>query len=118
MTDPTRRHVLSATTTAAGLVATLAAPGGPAAADEPAKNKEPRTDRAFVIASGMTEGEADCWELAAKTAGAFFALPELHAMDRQEVASAIHVIQNKLLSRPTYRHYLEVAKKARGQSPK
>jgi hypothetical protein len=59
----------------------------------------------------MTEAEADCWELAAKLAGAFFALPKLHPMDNQEVATAIHVIQNKLLSRPTYRKYLELAKK-------
>jgi len=69
-----------------------------------------------VIASGLTEGEADCWELAARTAGAFFALPELHPMDKQEVANAIHVIQNKLLSRPTYRTYLETARKARGET--
>jgi len=78
------------------------------AADDPTKR-----DRGFVIAAGMTEGEADCWELAAKTAGAFFDLPELHPMDKQEVATAIHVIQNKLLSRPTYRAYLERAKATR-----
>ncbi len=60
----------------------------------------------------MTEREADCWELAAKTAGAFFDLPELHPMDKQEIASAIHIVQNKLLSRPTYRAYLEKAKAA------
>ena len=34
----------------------------------------------------------------------------MHAMDAQEVAMAIHVIQNKLLSRPTYRRYLETLK--------
>lgn len=67
------------------------------------------TDRERVLAVGMTEEEADCWELAAKTAGAFFALPKMHPMDDQEVAQAIHVIQNKLLSRPTYRRYLELA---------
>jgi hypothetical protein len=33
-------------------------------------------------------------------------------MDKQEVATAIHVVQNKLLSRPTYRRYLESFKKA------
>jgi hypothetical protein len=32
--------------------------------------------------------------------------------DRQEIASAIHVIENKLLSRPTYRRDLERAKKS------
>lgn len=67
-------------------------------------------DRDFVIAAGMTEKEADCWELIAKAAGAFFELPEMHPMDKSEVASAIHIVQNKLLSRPTYRKYLENAK--------
>ena len=37
-------------------------------------------------------------------------LPELHPTDRPEVATAIHVLQNKLLARPTYRKYLEEAK--------
>jgi hypothetical protein len=36
-------------------------------------------------------------------------------MDRQEIAAAIHVIQYKLLSRPTYRRYLELAKKNTGK---
>jgi hypothetical protein len=71
-------------------------------------------DRDFVIAAGMTAEEADCWELTAKAAGKFFELPKLHPMDAQEVASAIHVIQNKLLSRPTYRKYLESARAGRG----
>lgn len=78
-----------------------------ASQDAPAKQ-----DRDFVIAAGMTEAEAHCWELAASTAGAFFDLPEMHPMDKQEIATAIHVIQNKLLSRPTYRKYLEQAKAA------
>ncbi len=70
------------------------------------------TDRDFVIAAGMTEAEAECWETIAKAAGEFFALPEQHPMDKGEVASAIHIVQNKLLSRPTYRRYLELAKAA------
>lgn len=69
-----------------------------------------KTDRDFVMEAGMTADEADCWELIAKAAGKFFELPKLHPMDTQEVASAIHVVQNKLLSRPTYRKYLEIAK--------
>lgn len=76
---------------------------------EPAPKAAPK-DRDFVIAAGMTEKEADCWELAAQTAGAFFDLPEMHPMDKGEIATAIHIIQNKLLSRPTYRKYLETAK--------
>ena len=69
-------------------------------------------DQEFVVAAGMTKAEADCWKKAAEVAGAFFGLPELHPMDKQEVATAVHVIQNKLLGRPTYRKYLELAKAA------
>ena len=60
----------------------------------------------------MTEAEADCWAATAEAAGKFFALPKLHVMDDHEVAHAIHVIQHKLLARPTYRRYLELAKAA------
>jgi hypothetical protein len=63
-------------------------------------------ERAKVVSIGFTEAEADCWELAARTAGKFFELPELHELDAREVAQAIHVIQNKLMSRPAYRRYL------------
>lgn len=101
MDDLTRRDALAAA------AAAFAAP----AQDDPPKPKQ--TDRDFVIAAGMTEAEADCWAVVAKAAGAFFALPKLHPMDEQEVATAIHVIQNKLLARPTYRKYLELAKAAR-----
>jgi hypothetical protein len=80
------------------------------AKDDPPK--EPKTDRDFVIAAGLTEAEADCWAVVADAAGKFFALPKLHPMDDHEVAHAIHVIQHKLLSRPTYRKYLETAKAA------
>jgi hypothetical protein len=109
MDDLTRRAALQA---AAG--ATLLAVGGPAeaAADDATKKPGP-TDRDFVLAAGMTEAEADCWAAVAKAAGLFFELPQLHPMDKQEVATAVHVIQNKLLSRPTYRKYLEDARKAR-----
>lgn len=82
-------------------------PGG-----DPMDEKAVLRDRDFVIAAGMTEAEADCWETIAKAAGQFFELPELHPMDAAEMASAIHVVQNKLLSRPTYRKYLELAKAA------
>lgn len=68
-------------------------------------------DRQFVLAAGMTEAEADCWALAAKLAGDMFALPELHPMDNHEIAHAVHVVQNKLLARVTYRRYLEAAGK-------
>ena len=79
----------------------------------PAKEYSAQTDRDFVMAAGMTEAEADCWAKIAEAAGAFFKLPELHPLDNQEVVTAVHVIQNKLLSRPTYRRYLKLAKAAR-----
>ncbi|MEM9703029.1 MAG: hypothetical protein AAF907_11370 [Planctomycetota bacterium] len=94
----------AALTTAAG--ASLAAAGAAHAADDEALTPDQR----FVMAAGLTAGEADCWKKTADAAGAFFNLPELHPMDRQEVASAIHILQNKLLSRPTYRAYLKEAK--------
>ena len=105
MTRLTRRTAISS-----ALLCTAAAPESAPAdeADEPALTR----DQEFVIAAGMTEDEADCWKKIAEAAGAFFKLPELHAMDSQEVASAIHIVQNKLLARPTYRKYLELAKQA------
>ena len=106
MDDITRRTALQF----APLLGLTAALG---AAEQPEEKK--KTDRDFVLEAGMTPEEADCWEFAAKTAGKFFELAKLHPMDVQEVATAIHVIQNKLLSRPTYRKYLELAKKASGK---
>jgi hypothetical protein len=107
--DLTRRAALQKATSASLLAALV--PAAPAqAADGPA-DPVPKSERDRVIAIGMTEGEADCWMAAAEVAGKFFALAEMHPMDKQEVATAIHVIQNKLLSRPSYRRYLEEAKK-------
>jgi hypothetical protein len=110
MDDVTRRDLLAS---AAGTLPFLA---GQAAAQDKEKDqaKADAADRQRVIAAGLTEAEADCWELTAKAAGKFFALPKLHPMDDHEVAHAIHVIQHKLLSRPTYRRYLELARKAKG----
>ncbi len=110
MNGPTRRGALTLAA-GAGLIGALGPLSKAGAADDRAVDEQLKTDRGFVLGSGMTEAEADCWELAARTAGKYFALPELHPMDRQEIAAAIHVIQNKLLSRPTYRRYLELAKK-------
>ncbi len=83
-----------------------------AAGDTP-KGRDPaerQADLDRVIACGMTPDEAECWETVADAAGKYFGLPELHPMDRQEVATAIHVIQNKLLARPVYRQYKGMAK--------
>jgi hypothetical protein len=108
MNDPTRRGAIKLSAGAA--LATAFAPTETAKADDKAVDEQLKRDRQFVLNCGMTEAEADCWELIARIAGKYFSLPEIHPMDRQEIASAIHVIQNKLLSRPTYRHYLELAK--------
>ena len=91
-----------------GLVPAAGLAGLAGVEEEPAGS----ADRRAVLAAGMTEEEADCWAAAADVAGKFFALPDLHPMDDQEVANAVHVIQNKLLSRPTYRAYLAAHKAA------
>ena len=114
MDEMTRRQALKLGSIASAALAATPAARAAAPEDEGAAEESPKSkDRTFVIEAGMTEAEADCWELAAKAAGAFFALPEMHPMDSHEVASAIHVIQNKLLGRPTYRKYLEAAKAGR-----
>ena len=69
-----------------------------------------KSDKECIMEAGLTEREADCWEKTAAAAGVFFQLPALHPEDAKEVAVAIHVIQNKLLARPTYRKYLEISK--------
>ncbi len=63
-------------------------------------------ERALTI--GLTEQEAECWELAGTLAGQLYNLPALHETDWHDLVHAIHVIQNKLLARPTYRKYLQV----------
>jgi hypothetical protein len=107
MDDLTRRGALAlaAAAGAAALAATHAA-----AADDKDKPKAEMSDRERVIACGMTEAEADCWEAVAQAAKKFFELPKLHVMDEHEVAHAIHIVQHKLLSRPAYRRYLELSK--------
>ena len=71
----------------------------------------PSADRKAIMAAGLNEQEADCWRAIAEAAGALFELEELHPMDKAEVANAVHIIQNKLLSRPTYRTYIATHKK-------
>lgn len=105
MSEKIDRRTLFAGTVAAGMIAPLGVRGSD-------REDTPKTDRDRVVALGFTEAEADCWEYAGKAAGIFLRLPELHPMDKQEVASAIHILQNKLLSRPAYRKYLELAKAA------
>jgi hypothetical protein len=105
MDELNRRDALQRTASW-GLIAAMAVEGqAGAAADN--RDEERKLDRACVLASGMTEAEAECWELAGELAGKLLALPELHPMDRQETAHVIHMIQYRLLSRPTYRRYKE-----------
>ncbi len=111
MNDPNRREALRSTANT-GILLAVAEPQAPKDDVKPAEAPKPPEkpgdrDRRAVITAGMTEAEADCWAMAAELAGKFFALPELHPMDKQEIATAIHVIQHRLLSRPTYRKYLE-----------
>ena len=108
---PNRRQVLRGAA-ALGVLGAFAT-SADASAQDP--GEAPKSDRDFVMAAGLTEAEADCWKATAEAAALFFALPELHSMDRQEVASAIHILQNKLLGRPTYRKYLEEAKRGRSR---
>lgn len=112
MDDLTRRRALKMATLgiAVGAVDSAAAAQPGASEEDRQPSDALKTDRDFVLAAGMTESEADCWAAVADCAGKFFELPELHPMDKQEIAQAIHVIQNKLLSRPTYRAYLKNAK--------
>ena len=100
--EASRRHFLGSV----GLLTVIA----PAAAGEDKQVDRQAQERERVQALGMTEAEAKAWVVTAEAAGAFFTLPELHPMDRQEVATALHVVQNKLLSRPAYRQYLAKAK--------
>ena len=109
---------ISRRTALAGAVTALAATPSSAKASQDDKKPELTRDQQFVMEAGMTEAEARCWKLTAEAAGSFFALPELHPMDKQEVATAIHVLQNKLLGRPTYRKYLKLAKAAHAEKPK
>ena len=107
MDEMTRRQILKSLAVAGAAGLTAEADGQ---ASSERSEEEKKLDRQCVIACGMTEAEADCWEAVGEAAGKFFQLPKLHPMDEEEVAQAIHVIQNKLLSRPTYRKYREMSK--------
>ncbi|HVC98978.1 MAG TPA: hypothetical protein VND64_35265 [Pirellulales bacterium] len=85
-------------------------PNAAADDDKPNNELEEKAERQRVIACGLTEAEADCWVLVSKSAAKFFELPKLHPMDDHEVAHATHIVQSKLLSRPTYRKYMELLK--------
>lgn len=108
MEELTRRAVLKTLAVAGTAPDLITAFGLQKGADM--SEEEKKIDRQRVIACGLTEAEADCWETLAEAVGMFFKLPKLHPADAEEVALAAHVIQHKLLSRPTYRKYLELAR--------
>jgi hypothetical protein len=110
MDDISRRQAVAVAALTGAQALIGLSPALAAAADKPKQVLDEKAERQHVLGVGFTEAEADCWLLVARTAGSFFDLPKLHPMDDHEVAHAIHVIQNKLLSRPTYRRYRGVAK--------
>lgn len=66
-------------------------------------------ERERALTVGLTEQEAGCWELAGTLVGRLYNLPTLHETDWHDLVHAIHSIQNKLLARPAYRKYLQLA---------
>jgi hypothetical protein len=110
MNETTRREVVRVAAMAGVAMLAGAASNEALAADSKSNDALEQAERQRVVACGMTEAEAECWILASKAAAAFFALPALHEMDQHEVSHAIHVVQQKLLSRPAYRHYKEMLK--------
>ena len=103
----TRREIVGAALGGAAVLAGVTS-NAIAADDSPSVDSQEQAERTRVIACGLTETEADCWIHASKAAAIFFQLPELHELDKHEVAHAIHVVQGKLLGRPAYRHYKEL----------
>lgn len=59
-----------------------------------------------AIAAGMSPAEADVWDKVASAAGAYLRLTEAepgHAMEREEICHAFHVVQGWLAGRPFMR---------------
>jgi len=66
-------------------------------------------DRQRVTTVGFTDDEATCWLLINRAAAKYLSLPEVHPSERTELTVAIHEIQTRLMWRPTYRKYRELA---------
>ncbi|MEM7454753.1 MAG: hypothetical protein AAF456_10425 [Planctomycetota bacterium] len=101
MAKTTRRAALKAT-----LLAGTVLPGFMGANND---GVDLQQEEELALAAGMTAEEAACWRKLAEAASMFLQLPAQHGMDTDEAVSAFHVIQNKLLARPTYRKYVEAA---------
>lgn len=115
MDEMTRRGALTAA--AAGAMALASANAEMDDEKEKSKSGVTEQDRALdrerLLASGLTPAEAEVWDLAGQCAEKFFALPKLHVMDDHEIAHAVHVVQYRVLARPAYRKYLELARKGK-----
>ena len=57
----------------------------------------------------LTDDENAALAVSAELASAFYSLPVLHPLDQPEFTTAIHVIQNMILSRAAYRQHKETA---------
>lgn len=104
-----RQAMLMSVAAAAAALASGAATADQCGDDRVGKGADAQTwaeERRKVIGLGFTADEADCWVLVGRAAQKFFELPKLHETADKEVAEAIHVIQYRLMSRPTYRRYL------------
>lgn len=59
-----------------------------------------------AVAAGMTPAEAAVWDKVATAAGSYLRLTEsepTHAMEREEICHAFHVVQGWLAGRPFLR---------------
>ncbi len=119
MSKQSRREVLGVAVGGAVLGAAIARPVLAHTQEEVPEQVDPEQQARAVIASGLTREEAACWNLCSDLAASYFALEPVHRFeaqrepDRHEVVHAVHVIQNKLLARPTYRKYLDAMQQER-----
>lgn len=68
--------------------------------------RDPNAHQRAAVEAGMTEREAETWELVRKAAGSYLRLTEdepHHGMEREEICHAFHVIQGWLSGRPFLR---------------
>ena len=73
------------------------------------------TTELALVDAGMTDDEVRAMSLTVDCANEIFDLPKLHPMDDEEFCHAIHVVQEKLLARPSMRAMQGAAEKGHGQ---
>lgn len=106
MSEWSRRDVIKVATATGLATAAVAVLAESAEAQLPADRLA--QEQAVVQRCGLTASESDCWVLTAQLADTVLKLPDMTQEDRQELTTAIHLIQNKLLSRPTVRRYAQL----------